>query len=126
MIQINRTLAGDRPDQVGTFLAVMRSETGGDPGEVPMIDLVIHQRRRSLGGFEVGRVLPFVKRRMVGPFIFFDHMGPVDFAPGIPNDVDACRKMRGCRYSARWASTSGRAGGCLRPEPTQRSMKRAR
>ena len=53
-----------------------------------MIDLVIRQRRRDLGGFEVGRVLPYAKRRMVGPFIFFDHMGPVDFAPGIPRSVD--------------------------------------
>ena len=53
-----------------------------------MIDLVIEQRRRDLGGFEVGRVLPFAKRRRVGPFVFFDHMGPVDFAPGIPRSVD--------------------------------------
>jgi redox-sensitive bicupin YhaK (pirin superfamily) len=53
-----------------------------------MIDLVIEQRRKSLGGFEVGRVLPFAKRRMVGPFVFFDHMGPVDLAPGIPRTVD--------------------------------------
>ena len=53
-----------------------------------MIDLVIEQRRKSLGGFEVGRVLPFAKRRMVGPFVFFDHMGPIDLAPGIPRSVD--------------------------------------
>ena len=53
-----------------------------------MIELVIPQRRRDLGGFEVGRVLPFPQRRMVGPFIFFDHMGPVDFPPGIPRSVD--------------------------------------
>ncbi|PWC49420.1 pirin family protein [Azospirillum sp. TSA6c] len=53
-----------------------------------MLDLVIEQRRKSLGGFEVGRVLPFVQRRMVGPFVFFDHMGPVDFQPGLPRDVD--------------------------------------
>jgi redox-sensitive bicupin YhaK (pirin superfamily) len=53
-----------------------------------MIDLVIEQRRRDLGGFEVGRVLPYAKRRMVGPFIFLDHMGPVVFAPGIPKSVD--------------------------------------
>jgi len=53
-----------------------------------MIELVITQRRRSLGGFEVGRVLPFAKRRMVGPFIFFDHMGPVYFEPGIPREAD--------------------------------------
>lgn len=53
-----------------------------------MIEMVIEQRRRDLGGFEVGRVLPHAKRHMVGPFIFFDHMGPVDFAPGIPRTVD--------------------------------------
>jgi redox-sensitive bicupin YhaK (pirin superfamily) len=53
-----------------------------------MIELVIDQRRRDLGGFEVGRVLPFAKRRMVGPFVFFDHMGPISFPPGIPRSVD--------------------------------------
>lgn len=53
-----------------------------------MLDLVIDQRRRNLGGFEVGRVLPVAKRRMVGPFVFFDHMGPADFAPGFPRSVD--------------------------------------
>lgn len=53
-----------------------------------MIDLVIDQRRKDLGGFEVGRVLPYAKRRMVGPFVFFDHMGPVDFQAGFPKTVD--------------------------------------
>ncbi len=53
-----------------------------------MLELVIPARRKSLGGFDVGRVLPWAPRRMVGPFIFFDHMGPVDFAPGIPRSVD--------------------------------------
>ena len=53
-----------------------------------MIELVIEQRRRRLGAFEVGRVLPQAKRRMVGPFIFFDHMGPVDLPKGLPGDVD--------------------------------------
>ena len=54
-----------------------------------MIEMIIEQRRRSLGGgMEVGRVLPFAKRRMVGPFIFFDHMGPLDLAPGVGRDVD--------------------------------------
>lgn len=55
-----------------------------------MIELVIDQRRRRLapGGFEVGRVLPFAKRRMVGPFIFFDHIGPVELPAGIPDDLD--------------------------------------
>lgn len=54
-----------------------------------MIEMVIEQRRRNLGGsFEVGRVLPFAKRRMVGPFIFFDHMGPLDLEPGIDRSND--------------------------------------
>ena len=53
-----------------------------------MIESVIEQRRRDLGGFEVGRVLPHARRRMVGPFVFFDHMGPVEFKPGIPKSVD--------------------------------------
>ena len=53
-----------------------------------MLEQVIEQRRRDLGGFEVGRVLPVAQRRMVGPFAFFDHMGPVDFPAGIPRTVD--------------------------------------
>jgi redox-sensitive bicupin YhaK (pirin superfamily) len=53
-----------------------------------MLELVIDQRRRDLGGFEVGRVLPHQRRRMVGPFIFFDHLGPKDLPPGIPKNVD--------------------------------------
>ena len=57
-----------------------------------MIEMIIEQRRRSLGGgLEVGRVLPFAKRRMVGPFVFFDHMGPLDMAPGVSNSVDVRR-----------------------------------
>lgn len=53
-----------------------------------LVEHVIEQRRRDLGGFEVGRLLPAGPRRMVGPFIFFDHMGPVEFARGIPRTVD--------------------------------------
>lgn len=54
-----------------------------------MIEAVIQQRRRKLtDSFDVGRVLPFAKRQMVGPFIFFDHMGPLDLAPGIDQSVD--------------------------------------
>lgn len=49
---------------------------------------VIDQRRRDIGGFEVGRVLPSTARRMVGPFVFFDHIGPVDFPRGIPRSFD--------------------------------------
>jgi len=53
-----------------------------------MIELVIEQRRRDLGGWEVGRVLPYARRRMVGPFIFFDHMGPAEFPMGVSREVD--------------------------------------
>lgn len=53
-----------------------------------MLDLVIETRRHDLGGFEVGRVLPFRKRRMVGPFIFFDRMGPHSLPAPIPKRTD--------------------------------------
>jgi len=53
-----------------------------------MLDFVIEQRRRDIGGFEVGRVLPYAKRRMIGPFIFFDHMGPVDLPANVPRSLD--------------------------------------
>ena len=53
-----------------------------------MLDLVIEARRKDLGGgLEVGRVLPFTSRHMVGPFIFLDHMGPADFLAGEGIDV---------------------------------------
>jgi redox-sensitive bicupin YhaK (pirin superfamily) len=51
------------------------------------IELLIEPRARDLGGFEVRRVLPHARRRMVGPFIFFDHFGPVEFARGSGIDV---------------------------------------
>ncbi len=53
------------------------------------IERIIDKRTHDLGGgFVVGRVLPFHARRMVGPFIFFDHLGPLELAPGIPRDLD--------------------------------------
>jgi redox-sensitive bicupin YhaK (pirin superfamily) len=48
---------------------------------------VIDGRERDLGGFVVRRVLPFAGRQMVGPFIFFDHLGPAQFAAGEGIDV---------------------------------------
>jgi redox-sensitive bicupin YhaK (pirin superfamily) len=48
---------------------------------------VIGARQRDLGGFVVRRVLPAEGRQMVGPFIFFDHLGPTQFAPGYGIDV---------------------------------------
>lgn len=41
------------------------------------IKLIIEERAASIGKFMVGRLLPFRQKRMVGPFIYIDHMGPV-------------------------------------------------
>ena len=53
-----------------------------------MLMQLIEQRRRSLGYLEVGRVLPAVARRMVGPFVFFDHIGPEALPAGLPREAD--------------------------------------
>ncbi|MEM1320291.1 MAG: pirin family protein [Bacteroidota bacterium] len=50
-------------------------------------DLIIEERSRDIGDFLVGRLLPFRKKRMVGPFIFIDHMGPSTIAPGHYMDI---------------------------------------
>ncbi|MEM5473732.1 pirin family protein [Hoeflea sp. AS60] len=54
---------------------------GGDPepGDAPSCDAIEHliiPSSRDIGGFSVKRALPTARRRMVGPFIFFDRMGP--------------------------------------------------
>ena len=54
---------------------------------VDAIETVIVPRARDLGGFEVRRALPAPKRQMVGPFIFFDQMGPAEFLSGKGIDV---------------------------------------
>ena len=54
---------------------------------VDAISAVIVPRARDLGGFEVRRALPSVQRQMVGPFIFFDQMGPAEFLTGQGIDV---------------------------------------
>lgn len=46
------------------------------------IELIIQPRVKELGGFSVRRALPSARRRMVGPWLFFDHMGPAEFAAG--------------------------------------------
>ena len=46
------------------------------------IELVIEPVTKDLGEFTVDRLLPDNRRQRVGPFIFFDHIGPADFAPG--------------------------------------------
>lgn len=70
----------------------MRRQTAEEP-EVrtppacKALEAVIVPRARDLGGFEVRRVLPSGQRQMVGPFIFFDQMGPAEFLPGRGIDV---------------------------------------
>ncbi|WP_137939129.1 pirin family protein [Chitinivorax sp. B] len=51
------------------------------------IQHLLKPHTRDLGGFTVRRLLPAFEKQAVGPFIFFDHMGPVTFAPGDGIDV---------------------------------------
>jgi len=53
-----------------------------------MIELQVDPGRRNLGASEVGCVLPYARHRMVGPFIFFDHMGSVDLPKGLTRETD--------------------------------------
>ena len=60
------------------------------PGDAPACDAIEHvivPRTSDLGGFSVRRALPSAQRRMVGPFIFLDHMGPAEFRSGQGIDV---------------------------------------
>lgn len=50
--------------------------------------LIIEERSRDIGDFLVGRLLPFRKKRMIGPFIFIDHMGPTVLGPKKYMDID--------------------------------------
>ena len=58
-----------------------------DADKLDAIETLIVPRTRDLGGLEVGRVLPARGRQMVGPFIFFDQMGPTEFIDGGGIDV---------------------------------------
>jgi len=51
------------------------------------INLIIEERPRNIGNFQVGRLLPFTGKRMVGPFIFIDHMGPAKMSDHQNMDV---------------------------------------
>jgi redox-sensitive bicupin YhaK (pirin superfamily) len=59
----------------------------GDARAADAIDLMIVPRSVDVGHFAVRRALPHVNRRMVGPFIFFDHFGPAEFRAGQGIDV---------------------------------------
>ncbi|HEX7236905.1 MAG TPA: pirin family protein [Gammaproteobacteria bacterium] len=60
----------------------VEAETLADAAAAAAVELTIEPRVRSLGEFDVRRVLPAAQRRMVGPFVFLDHMGPAVFPPG--------------------------------------------
>ncbi|MGJ8662328.1 MAG: pirin family protein [Marinicella sp.] len=53
----------------------------------PSIKTIIPPKSKDLGGFSVNRVLPTVQQKMIGPWIFFDHMGPAEFPAGKGIDV---------------------------------------
>src|SRR5207253_6196720 len=54
-----------------------------------MIDIVIEARNAAIApGLDVRRILPFRLRRMVGPFIFMDHAGPVAMQPALAHNMD--------------------------------------
>lgn len=61
---------------------------GTSPGHANTdIETVVQPSPRDLGGFEVRRILPSAGRRMVGPFVFLDQMGPAEFLTGTGIDV---------------------------------------
>ena len=57
------------------------------PSPPPGVEMVLLPRVHDIGGFEVRRALPAQERQMVGPFIFFDQMGPGEFLAGHGLDV---------------------------------------
>ncbi|APH71202.1 pirin family protein [Aquibium oceanicum] len=59
----------------------------GDAFACDAIELMVIPNAKDIGGFEVRRALPTAKRRLVGPFIFFDRMGPAILRPGTAMDV---------------------------------------
>ena len=68
----------------------------GDKRGCDALELIIVPRARDIGGFEVRRALPHGKRQMVGPFIFFDQMGPAQFLFGPRHGREAAPAYRSC------------------------------
>ncbi|NYZ11680.1 pirin family protein [Azospirillum sp. RWY-5-1] len=65
----------------------MTDQTSDDEPLPPGLDLVVVPRTSDIGGLEVRRALPTVRRRMVGPFVFLDQMGPTVLRAGSGLDV---------------------------------------
>ena len=68
-------------------MALHPAEAPGSPVPPNGVELVLLPRAHDIGGFEVRRALPARERQMVGPFIFFDQMGPGEFLAGRGLDV---------------------------------------
>ncbi|MBI1422214.1 MAG: hypothetical protein GC149_02025 [Gammaproteobacteria bacterium] len=62
-------------------------ESRAQAGSCDAIELMIYPKEHDLGGFSVRRALPNGHKRMIGPWVFFDHMGPATFAAGEGIDV---------------------------------------
>lgn len=58
-----------------------------EAGACSAVELTVTPKEHDLGGFSVRLSLPTAERRMVGPWIFYDYMGPADFPPGRGIDV---------------------------------------
>jgi redox-sensitive bicupin YhaK (pirin superfamily) len=90
-----RTRGGTHTALQGNELIDLFAPTGAagaavSAGDTAMASAIIDRiegRARDLGGFSVRRILPVGHRKTVGPFIFFDHMGPVALPPGAGMDV---------------------------------------
>ncbi len=63
-------------------MAAMSEQTQLKPTDTALIEHLIESSPKDLGEFVVRRTLPSKQRQRVGPFVFFDHMGPAEFAPG--------------------------------------------
>ena len=71
-----------------------------------MLDVILTGRPRDLGdGFTVRRTLPAAERRMVGPFVFFDQMGPATIAAGHGLDVRPHPHIGLATVTYLWAGT---------------------
>ena len=70
-----------------SWTACPQADATPAPSPADPVEIEIVPRSRDLGGFEVRRALPSGRRRMVGPFVFWDQMGPSVLRPGSGLDV---------------------------------------
>jgi redox-sensitive bicupin YhaK (pirin superfamily) len=75
------------PDSSMSVETVSAPSSADKAGPCRAIQRLLRPKEHDLGGFSVRRALPSAEQRMVGPWIFFDHMGPAEFEPGQGIDV---------------------------------------